>query len=223
MKDLKKQVIAERKKNEHLQEKLKEQSDGKSNVEELLTVVDTSQQSNKPPSGGASSVSSFSFRDFITPTRSSVAGSSSPVVHRTVASPAANNSTQLTAGESTDLLHRIAQLQNEKWALEEKVRHLEESGGAMADELVEKTEMVQQYVQHTRTDSLKRNGEHSTPKSLRNKVKSFVTGQEDSPQSGIGNIYELNKKLTRMLEEEMTKNIALKKDMELMAEQLALR
>lgn len=223
LKDLKKQVVAERKKNELLQEKLKEQSAGKSNVEELLTVVDTSQQNNKPPSGGASSVSSFSFRDFITPTRSNITGSSSPVVHRTAASPAGANSTPLTAGETTDLLHRIAQLQNEKWALEEKVRHLEESGGAMADELVEKSEMVQQYVHHTRTDSVKRNGEHTTPKSLRNKVKSFVTGQEDPPQSGIGNIYELNKKLTRMLEEEMTKNIALKKDMELMAEQLALR
>lgn len=224
LKDLKKQLVAERRKNEVLRDKLKEQSDGQSSVEELLTVVDTSQQSNKPSSGGASSVSSFSFRDFITPTRPSIAGSSSPVIHKTAAPPAGNSSTQLSVGETTDLLHRIAQLQNEKWSLEEKVIHLEESGGAMADELVEKTEMVQQYVQHTRTDSIKRNGEHTTPKSLRNKVKSFVTGQEDSsPQSGIGNIYELNKKLTRMLEEEMTKNVALKKDMELMAEQLALR
>nr|XP_039262257.1 GRIP1-associated protein 1-like [Styela clava] len=228
LKDLKKQLVAERKKKEHLQEKLTQQSDGESNIDELLTVVDTSNKS-KPSSGGAdgaSSVSSFSFRDFINPTRTSGPGSTSPVMKRTVTSSPSSNSTQLSHNEAADLLSRITDLQNDKWALEEKVRHLEESGGAMANELVEKTELVQRYVQHTRTDSVKRtyNEEHSSPKTLKDKVRSFVTGQEEqSSPSGIGNIYELNKKLTRMLEEEMTKNMALKKDMELMAQQMVPR
>ena len=38
-------------------------------------------------------------------------------------------------------------------------------------------------------------------------MKSIITGQEDSD---VANVRELNKKLTRMLEEEMTKNMALK-------------
>ena len=38
-------------------------------------------------------------------------------------------------------------------------------------------------------------------------MKSIITRQEDSD---VANVRELNKKLTRMLEEEMTKNMALK-------------
>lgn len=229
LKDLKKQLAVERKKNEVLQEKIKEQSSGNSNLDELLTVVNNSNQS-KPSSGGAdgtSSVSSFSFRDLIgsgTTTARNGTGSDwqlSPGRQRVSASSPIPPSAPLAPDEAASLLSRITDLQNENWALQEKVGHLEESTGAMADELIDKTMLVQQYVQHTRTDSVKRPGgeDHLTPRSLKDKVKSFVTGNEEP--AGIGNIYELNKKLTRMLEEEMTKNLSLKKDMELMAKQLS--
>lgn len=49
--------------------------------------------------------------------------------------------------------------------------------------------------------------EELASRSLGTRVKSIITGQEDSD---VTNIRELNKKLTRMLEEEMTKNMALK-------------
>jgi len=60
----------------------------------------------------------------------------------------------VSKAESRDLLNRVKALQEEKWQLEDRVRHLEESAGAMADELVEKSKLLQQYVQHTRTGSL---------------------------------------------------------------------
>ena len=40
------------------------------------------------------------------------------------------------------LVERVAGLQQEKWALEEKLVMLEQSGAAMADELVIKSELV---------------------------------------------------------------------------------
>ena len=40
------------------------------------------------------------------------------------------------------LMERVAGLQQEKWALEEKLVMLEQSGAAMADELVIKSELV---------------------------------------------------------------------------------
>ena len=40
------------------------------------------------------------------------------------------------------LMERVAGLQQEKWALEEKLVMLEQSGAAMADELVVKSELV---------------------------------------------------------------------------------
>ena len=39
-------------------------------------------------------------------------------------------------------MERVAGLQQEKWALEEKLVMLEQSGAAMADELVIKSELV---------------------------------------------------------------------------------
>ena len=57
----------------------------------------------------------------------------------------------VSKAESRDLLSRVTALQQDKWQLEEQVRHLEESAGAMANELLEKTKLLQDYIQHTRT------------------------------------------------------------------------
>ena len=46
-------------------------------------------------------------------------------------------------------MERVAGLQQEKWALEEKLVMLEQSGAAMADELVTKSELVSNYVFET--------------------------------------------------------------------------
>ena len=45
-------------------------------------------------------------------------------------------------------MERVAGLQQEKWALEEKLVMLEQSGAAMADELVIKSELVMTFLGH---------------------------------------------------------------------------
>ena len=40
---------------------------------------------------------------------------------------------------------RLAKLQEEKWNLEERLAMLEQSGAGMADEIVAKTKLIQQY------------------------------------------------------------------------------
>nr|XP_009859967.1 GRIP1-associated protein 1-like isoform X2 [Ciona intestinalis]XP_018669335.1 GRIP1-associated protein 1-like isoform X1 [Ciona intestinalis] len=214
LKDLKKQLVMEKKRSEKLQEKMKEISSSNSNLDELLQVVDLN---DKTTTGDGSSVSSFSFRDFISnkqnPDTSSQAGtsnlSSTPVATATV-----------SKAESRDLLSRLTSVQQEKWNLEEKVRHLEESAGAMADELVEKTKLLQQYVHHTRADvhKMRSSNEELASRTFGNRVRSIITGQEEAD---VTNIRELNRKLTRMLEEEMTKNMALKQDLANLSEQLS--
>ena len=47
--------------------------------------------------------------------------------------------------ENEALLARISKLQQENWVLEEKLAMLELSGGQMAEELVSKTKLIQQY------------------------------------------------------------------------------
>jgi len=41
-------------------------------------------------------------------------------------------------------------VQQEKWLLEEKVRHLEETGGALADDLMQKSHIIQSYAMQTK-------------------------------------------------------------------------
>uniref|UniRef100_H2ZJH6 GRIP1-associated protein 1 n=1 Tax=Ciona savignyi TaxID=51511 RepID=H2ZJH6_CIOSA len=217
LKDLKRQLVIEKKRSEKLQEKIKDISSSNSNLDELLQVVDLN---DRVATGEDSSVSSFSFRDLISskpnPSDSgSQAGSSFPP-----SIPVATVS--VSKAESRDLLARLTAMQQEKWNLEEKVQHLEESAGAMADELVEKTKLLQQYVHHTRSDvhKTRSSNEELASRTFGNRVRSMITGQEETD---VTNVRELNRKLTRMLEEEMTKNMALKQDLAHLSEQLSTK
>ena len=51
--------------------------------------------------------------------------------------------------ENEALLARISKLQQENWVMEEKLAMLEQSGGQMAEELVSKTKLIQQYCMDT--------------------------------------------------------------------------
>ncbi|XP_076803219.1 GRIP1-associated protein 1-like isoform X2 [Clavelina lepadiformis] len=215
LKDLKRQLINERKRNEKLQEKLGEISSSKSNLDELLEVVDG--RDTNTTGGDGSSVSSFSFRDLISSNKHSVADSNSQASTSNLSStPTAS----VSKAESRDLLSRVTALQQDKWQLEEQVRHLEESAGAMANELLEKTKLLQDYIQHTRTDvqRARSSNEELGSRTFGNRMKSIITGQEENDYA---NIRELNRKLTRMLEEEMTKNMALKQNLAALSNQLA--
>ena len=47
--------------------------------------------------------------------------------------------------ENDALLTRVARLQEDKWMLEEKVTMLEQSGAQMAEEIVAKSKLIQQF------------------------------------------------------------------------------
>ena len=52
--------------------------------------------------------------------------------------------------ETQELLARVAELQQEKWALEEKVNHLENTGSALAEDVIQKSEIIKTYFMETK-------------------------------------------------------------------------
>lgn len=50
-----------------------------------------------------------------------------------------------TKNEIHVLLDKVATLQQEKWYLEEKVHHLESTGSALAEDVVQKSTIIQNY------------------------------------------------------------------------------
>ena len=44
----------------------------------------------------------------------------------------------------------MAELQKDKWALEEKVYHLENTGSALAEDVIQKSEIIKTYFMETK-------------------------------------------------------------------------
>ena len=59
------------------------------------------------------------------------------------------------AAENGRLVSRLAQIQQDKWRLEERVSHLEESNAAMADEMVRRGQLIQFYCMDQRPNVIK--------------------------------------------------------------------
>ena len=49
------------------------------------------------------------------------------------------------SAENARLVARLATMQQDKWKLEERVLHLEETNSAMADEMVKRGKLIQHY------------------------------------------------------------------------------
>jgi phage/plasmid-associated DNA primase len=63
----------------------------------------------------------------------------------TALSSADNLQSGLSNDEVQSLLNRVAQMQQDKWTIEERLRLLEESSSAMSDALLEKSALIQFY------------------------------------------------------------------------------
>ncbi|KAJ8302003.1 hypothetical protein KUTeg_020990 [Tegillarca granosa] len=185
VKDLKRQLQAERKRAEKLQNKLEEiLSDSKNNrsMEELFGQSD----GNDSLHDERSSISSWN-RNHTPP----------------------DNFDQ----EHNELVNRVAELQQEKWNLEEKLSHLETSTSAMAEDLIQKTRIIEHYVMESKKDP---KPHHSQDDKLSlKKVLDLVNKGDD-----IHGIKEMNRKLQRMLEETLTKNMHLEQGMETLSQEL---
>ncbi|XP_065715677.1 GRIP1-associated protein 1 [Patagioenas fasciata] len=199
LKDLKRQLQLERRRGDRLQERLQEllaSPRPRAGLEEL--GLDGGSP-GRGPGGDSSSLSSLG-RDGSAP-GSTKSGSGSPGGGSGGGVPAGGG---LSPAEVAELFQRLAQSQQERWLLEEKVRHLEVSSASMAEDLCRKSAIIQSFVRDSRLEA---------------------AGPPGLPRRGGGpgeeGLREMNKKLQNMLEEQLTKNLHLGQDLEALTQELA--
>ncbi|XP_072223151.1 GRIP1-associated protein 1 isoform X2 [Leuresthes tenuis] len=214
LKDLKRQLQLERKRADKLQERLQEiltNSKTRTGLEELV-LSEINSPSRTQQTGDSSSVSSFSYRDMMKeaqPSNQNKSGGGSPQSQR----PA-----ELSDDEVGELFQRLAEVQQEKWMLEEKVKHLEVSCSSMAEDICRKSAIIETYVMDSRRDvSGSAVGGHGGSQGDRGGLGSVL---RDLVKPGDENLREMNKKLQNMLEEQLTKNMHLQKDLEVLSQEL---
>uniref|UniRef100_A0A8C0HI62 GRIP1 associated protein 1 n=1 Tax=Chelonoidis abingdonii TaxID=106734 RepID=A0A8C0HI62_CHEAB len=207
LKDLKRQLQLERKRADKLQERLQEiltNSKTRTGLEELVLAEMSSPC--RVQTGDSSSISSFSYREAMKE------GSGPGSTKSNTGSPQSQRPADLSDEEISELFQRLAETQQEKWMLEEKVKHLEVSSSSMAADLCRKSAIIETYVMDSRIDvsaphgPLERGGLGSV---LRDLVK-----------PGDDNLREMNKKLQNMLEEQLTKNMHLQKHLEVLSQEI---
>ncbi|XP_060083093.1 GRIP1-associated protein 1-like [Ylistrum balloti] len=204
LKDLKRQLHAERKRAEKLQDRLQEtlseNQQGKT-MEDMFGSFDGDSSLRED----RSSVSSWSVGASLAKDISNTSGPQSP---DRLQSPLGD-----LEQEHNDLVSRLAELQQEKWNMEEKVSHLEMSTAAMAEDLISKTKIIEHYVMDSRADPKPHTGNHDDKLTLK-KVLDLVNKSDEQ------GLKEMNRKLQRMLEETLTKNMHLQKDLEMLSEEV---
>ncbi|XP_053329070.1 GRIP1-associated protein 1 isoform X2 [Spea bombifrons] len=210
LKDLKRQLHLERKRADKLQERLQDiltNSKTRSGLEDLV-LAEISSPSRTQTGDGSSSISSFSYREIM---KESTAPSGSK---SNTGSPAsqAQRPADLSDEEVTDLFQRLAEIQQEKWLLEEKVKHLEVSSASMAEDLCRKSAIIETYVMDSRIDVSAAHAQLD-----RSSIGSVL---RDLVKPGDENLRDMNKKLQNMLEEQLTKNMHLQKDLEALSQEI---
>ncbi|XP_007507762.1 GRIP1-associated protein 1 isoform X6 [Monodelphis domestica] len=209
LKDLKRQLQLERKRADKLQERLQElltNSKNRSGFEEL--VLSEMSSPSRAQTGDSSSISSFSYREILREKE----GSAAPARSSSGSPPGPARPAELSDEEVAELFERLAETQQEKWMLEEKVKHLEVSSASMAEDLCRKSAIIETYVMDSRIDVSGPSG-HTDRSGLGSVLRDLV-------KPGDENLREMNKKLQNMLEEQLTKNLHLHKDMEVLSQEI---
>ncbi|KAL8611201.1 hypothetical protein ACOMHN_013632 [Nucella lapillus] len=216
IKDLKRQLHSERKRADKLQERLQEvlsESKNKS-MEELFRPADPGDLLHCD----GSSVSSWSAGASGLGKDSMASGPQSPTTPNT-----GNHSFSSMASESGDdhaeLLRRLTNIQEQKWALEEKVNHLETSNGCMAEDLLQKTAIIEHYVMNTHSAGGRRHSQHQQS-GEDNKLATLKKVVELVKSGDHGELHDMNRKLQLMLEETLTKNMHLQQNLEMMSQEV---
>ncbi|XP_038172205.1 GRIP1-associated protein 1 isoform X8 [Arvicola amphibius] len=210
LKDLKRQLHLERKRADKLQERLQDiltNSKSRSGLEEL--VLSEMNSPSRTQTGDSSSISSFSYREILKEKETTAVPARS-----LSSSPQAQppRPAELSDEEVAELFQRLAETQQEKWMLEEKVKHLEVSSASMAEDLCRKSAIIETYVMDSRIDVSVAAG-HTDRSGLGSVLRDLV-------KPGDENLREMNKKLQNMLEEQLTKNMHLHKDMEVLSQEI---
>ncbi|KAM3847268.1 GRIP1-associated protein 1 isoform 6-T7 [Vipera latastei] len=242
LKDLKRQLHLERKRADKLQERLQEiltNSKSRTGIEDLV-LADISSPS-RTQTGDSSSISSFSYREIMK--EGSGAGSNKSTTGSPQSQSQPPRPADLSDEEISELFQRLAEVQQEKWLLEEKVKHLEVSSASMAEDLCRKSAIIETYVMDSRIGencSLQEGASLEATRNLRLKEKGGVDAESkdvsgahgqvdrsslssvlrDLVKPGDENLREMNKKLQNMLEEQLTKNMHLQKDLEVLSQEI---
>ncbi|XP_040356621.2 GRIP1-associated protein 1 isoform X4 [Ixodes scapularis] len=220
VKELKRQFQTERRRADKLQERLQEVLNDTSlgRSDELFQPISYEERQR----GDSSSIGSWSYvsgnNENSKDSSKDSANNNSSGGHSVNGeqSAPAKASPGLLEQENNDLVGRLAALQEEKWVLEEKINHLEVSNSSMADDLVSKTAIIQYYCMDSKYESaMAHHQAGSTPEKLT--VKRLVDFIKDK---GDENLKEMNRRMQRMLEETLTKNMHLQKDLEVISQEL---
>lgn len=199
VKDLKRQLKLERKRGEQLQQKLQEAT-SENRVKTAFEDMFVGREHQRRNSGDSSIVSP--------PSRSEV---DSPEYRPP--SPAASMISMLN-DDTTDLIERLADAQQEKWLLEEKVRHLEENGAALAEDLLRKSAIIQAYAMETKIGPIAESPSKPSPAASISSLKEKIRSPFGKTKA------ENTRKIQLMLEETLTKNVQLQQDVDAMSKEL---
>ncbi|XP_050972561.1 GRIP1-associated protein 1 isoform X1 [Labeo rohita] len=221
LKDLKRQLHLERKRADKLQERLQEiLTNTKTRTDSLtvsagleeLVLSEISSPSRTQQTGDSSSISSFSYREIMKD------GASAPSTSKSnTSSPQSQRPADLSDDEVSELFQRLAEVQQEKWMLEEKVKHLEVSCASMADDICKKSAIIETYVMDSRRDV---SGGGAVAHGAQGERGGLSSVLRDLVKPGDENLREMNKKLQNMLEEQLTKNMHLQKDLEVLSQEI---
>lgn len=228
--DLRRQLRAERRRADKLQERLRDLISTDSSSSAAAAAVG-------PPSAAAAadgdscSVSSWSL---MSGQNESVGAPATPDPQGGDESPDATD--PLANGgaghvdlgaENARLVARLAQTQQDKWRLEERVSHLEESNAAMADEMVRRGQLIQFYCMDQRPNVIRPENSSGSPHltgseklSMRRMVSLIRQIGNDSGDSPTECGPDVQKRLQRMLEETLTKNMHLTEDLERLSQEV---
>ncbi|XP_019851975.1 PREDICTED: GRIP1-associated protein 1-like [Amphimedon queenslandica] len=116
------------------------------------------------------------------------------------------------------LLDKIASLQQENWQLEEKLNHLESTSSSLAEDVIQKSTIIQNYfmenkADHSATTSSSQSTSHAKMSPLRLMQWAKTPAKEDT-------MAEVNRKMQRALEEALMKNIHLQQNVDMLSTQL---
>ena len=126
-----------------------------------------------------------------------------------------NNADTPIQEETRDLIDRLTNSQQQKWVLEQRCSHLEDSNAALNNDLLQKEFLIKNYVIKSKADLNPRPKPLPAQKSVSRKLLSLVIPEEDEFKD------ESFRKVQRALEEEMTKNIHLKENLESLTTEMA--
>ncbi|XP_071511717.1 GRIP1-associated protein 1-like [Diadema antillarum] len=211
VKDLQRQLRQERKRAAKLQERL----------QEVLTQTSQGQQ------GLDALFSHQSYEDRSRLDTSSISSLSNSGTGRDYSdfAPSPNDSMMSASlsEETTELIAKLTQLQQENWALEEKVRHLEESNACMAEDILRKSAIIENHVMERKiidpgkSSSTPRDDRSETKGPSLRKMRELMKGSRDVEEESQR---EMNQKLQLMLEETITKNMHLQQDIEMLSSEV---